>query len=157
MVDEASVPIIYGAAKNPKAVSCTGGELAGHILAEAINSERDNPRSASLKTVLPRVSSRYQGSMNARPQDIKKIWHEYQPAAHLWAAKAHWDLSIASDEFVPLDSSVLAAFLALAETTRLMAEGIKHKNAREPFLPPNVAWRLPDSLSHLQLPRSDFL
>jgi hypothetical protein len=122
---------------------------------------QEEPGSVSLNWILDRASSYYLGAQRTRPKELKKVWHEYRLAAHLWAAHLHWDRVGQTPEgkavlgvsgvLVPPGREPLKAFLALAETLRIKGEAIKHKNAKDAFLPAGI-WRLPDSLSYLRLP-----
>ncbi len=149
MADAAMQPVISGAAKSPNTVERSAGELAGELLLMAIAHDLENPGSVSLNGVLAFASDYFKRSKKTRPKDLKRVWHEYRPCAHLWAALLQWKELHKSSEngrLIPNDGKTLHSFLAFAESLRIKGEAIKHKQAREAFLPDGVAWRLPDRL-----------
>jgi hypothetical protein len=162
MIEAATKYVIRGAAKAPGTPRRIAGTLAGESLLMAIANVQNEPGSVSLNWVLDRASSNYRGAQRTRPSDLKTVWHEYRAAAHLWAAALYWNIVTETPDgkaalgvsgvLVPHGREPLKAFLALAETLRIKGEGIKHKNAKDAFLPAGITWRLPDSLSYLRLP-----
>jgi hypothetical protein len=162
MIDAATEYVIRGPAKAPEAPRRVAGTLVGELLLMAIANDREEPGSVSLNWVLDRASSNYRGAQRTRPKELKKVWHEYRLAAHLWAAESHWNIVAETLEgqavlgtsgvLISPSRESLKAFLALAETLRIKGEAIKHKNAKDAFLPAGLVWRLPDSLSYLRLP-----
>jgi hypothetical protein len=161
MAEAAVEPVIYGAVKAPDAPERAAGELVGELLLMAISHELQEPGSVSLNNVLDYASKYFRPTskriaQKTRPTDLKKIWHEHRPAAHLWAAflswnaekKTEWGKSALGDDerLLPAGGEHLCSFLALSETLRMKGEAIKHKNATAAFLPAEVAWRPPGNL-----------
>jgi hypothetical protein len=73
---------------------------------------------------------------------LKRVWHEYRPCAHLWAALLQWKEQKGGARLIPTDGKDLHAFLALAESLRIKGGTFRHKQAKEALLPDEVAWRL---------------
>jgi hypothetical protein len=146
-------PVISGAATSPNAVERSAGELVGEMLLIAISRDLEEPGSVSLGSVLRYASDYFKDSKKTRPADLKKVWHQHRPSAHLWAALLQWKELYQSSSgegdarrLLPTDGNGLHLFLAFAESLRIKGEAIKHKQAREAFLPDGVVWRLPDRL-----------
>jgi hypothetical protein len=146
MAEAAMQPVISGAAKSPNAVERSAGELSGELLLMAIAHDLENPGSVSLNAVLAFASDYFKRSKKTRPKDLKRVWHEYRPCAHLWAALLHWKELNGGAQLIPTDGITLHSFLALAEVLRFKGEALKHKQAREALLPDGIAWCLENHL-----------
>ena len=131
MGEAAVQPVIAGAATSPNAVERSSGELAGEMFLMAISHDLQEPNSVSLGSVLRYASDYFKESKKTRPADLKKVWHEHRPSAHLWAALLQWkELHQSSGEgdaprLLPTDGKGLHLFLALAEVLRKKGEVIK--------------------------------
>jgi hypothetical protein len=156
----AMAEVIYGGAKAPDAPERAAGELVGELLLMAISNELQTPGSVSLNGILDYASRYFTGAQKATPEALKKIWHEHRPVAHLWAALLRWNAEKQTEDgralvgddarLIPADPERLCDFLAFSEILRIKGEAIKHKHAKDAFLPAGVAWRLPGNLPALR-------
>jgi hypothetical protein len=114
-------------------------ELSARLFVYVLSCAAHNPVNATLQHAYKIIQKGFYNSRmtGASRASLIKIWSEYSPVAHLWAANA------VGPHLSTLSGSRLAEFLSRAERFRAMGEAHKPARSKEPLLDPRETWTVP--------------